>query len=172
MNVELPNSFQCDCTIILHAHRNTWGFQLVHIMDGESFFCTWVSNCYSICQHDCDFPSVPFVPLSKSTGRTWKGLHLDSSLLHWPMCPSFLTISNWFEVFGLCLAMPCRRRSLSSPTRDQTCIPHIGSRVLTTGPPRKSLVYFYSKCWNQVVWFFQLCSFLKMFWLFCILCLC
>ena len=72
----------------------------------------------------------------------------------------------------LCLAICCSRWNLSSPTSDQTCIPCIGNRVLTTAPPSKRLVYLYSKCWNQVAWSLQLCSFLKMFWLFCICCLC
>ena len=41
------------------------------------------------------------------------------------------------------LATPCSMWDLSSSTRDQTCTPCVGSTESTTGPPGKSLDFFF-----------------------------
>ena len=84
-------------------------------------------------------------------GKGRKGLKIVQNNKAWivgsPMVishfPIFLPKDYWFVY--LFLAAPCGTRDLSSPTRDRTSAPCIGSTgVLTTGPPGKSQDYWFN----------------------------
>ena len=72
---------------------------------------------------DCSLPGSLSMVFSRQ--EHWSGLPL-------PSLPSCSTQAQLLH--GM--------RDLSSPTRDQTCVPCIEGRFLPSGPPRESLLFF------------------------------
>ena len=73
-----------------------------------------------------------FLPLSLETYKA------ASRFTHQSVSQLSLRVAQEQLLFGVCLSAPHGMQDLSSPTKDQTCAPSGGSRVLTAGPPGKS----------------------------------
>ena len=71
--------------------------------------------------------------------KNGKGILLHESAVIYPLCVHFILFLKIFDCVGLCWGASCGVQAslvaegiwdLSSPTRDQTCIPCIGRQIL------------------------------------------
>ena len=65
----------------------------------------------------------------------WYKISKIAFIMFFTSVKSLLIALNFFFFF---LAVPSSMQDLSPPTRNQTCVPCIGSTVFTTRPPGKS----------------------------------